>query len=51
MYSDFAGDKDKRKLTSFYFLSHGKNCITLKSQLQFLVTLTSTEAEYVVFSN
>lgn len=45
--ADFAGDKDSRKSTTAYFFTLGDNCITWKSQLQPLVTLSSTEAEYV----
>lgn len=48
--SDFAGDKDSRKSTMAYFFTLGDNCITWKSQLQPLVTLSSTEAEYVAIT-
>ena len=45
---DFAGDRDSRKSTTTYFFTLGGNCISWKSQLQPLITLSSTEAEYVV---
>lgn len=45
--SDFAGDRDSRKSTTVCFFTLGDNCITWKSQLQPLVTLSSTDAEYV----
>lgn len=43
----FVGDKYSRKSTTAYFFTLGDNCITLKSQLQPLVTLSDTEAECV----
>jgi len=45
--SDFAGDRDSRKSTTTYFFTLGGNCFSWKSQLQPLVTLSSTEIEYV----
>ncbi|CAM8991493.1 unnamed protein product [Rhodiola kirilowii] len=45
--SDYASNKDNRKsTTSFYFTWNG-NCISWKSQLQPIVALSSTEAEYI----
>lgn len=48
--SDFAGDKAKRKSTSAYFFTLVDTCITWKSQLQPIVTLSSTKAKYVVIT-
>lgn len=45
--SDFAGDKDKRRFTSSYMMTLDGNCISWKSQLQPVVALSSTEAEYI----
>ncbi|XP_031261156.1 secreted RxLR effector protein 161-like [Pistacia vera] len=45
--SDFAGDKDIRKSTTSYYFTLGGNCISWKSQLQPIVALLSTEAEYI----
>ncbi|KAL2525901.1 Reverse transcriptase Ty1/copia-type domain-containing protein [Abeliophyllum distichum] len=39
-----------RKSTTSYFFTLGDNCITWKSQLQPLVTLSSTEAEYIALT-
>ncbi|CAM8966946.1 unnamed protein product [Rhodiola kirilowii] len=45
--SYYASNKDNRKsTTSFYFTWNG-NCISWKSQLQSIVVLSSTEAEYI----
>ncbi|XP_031265314.1 secreted RxLR effector protein 161-like [Pistacia vera] len=49
--SDFAGDKDTRKSTTSYFFTLRGNCVSWKSQLQPIVTLSSTEAEYVAIAN
>ncbi|XP_031259537.1 secreted RxLR effector protein 161-like [Pistacia vera] len=49
--SDFAGDKDTRKSTTAYYFTLGGNCISWKSQLQPIVVLSSTEAEYVAVTN
>lgn len=48
--SYFAGGRDSRKSTTAYFFTLCDNCITWKSQLQPLVTLSSTEAEYVAIT-
>ena len=45
--SDFVGDKDSRKSTSAYFFTIYGNCISWKSQLQPVVALSTTEAEYI----
>jgi len=49
--SDFAGDRDSRKSTTTYFFTLNGNCISWKSQLQPLVALSSTEAEYVAVTD
>jgi len=49
--SNFADDRDYRKSTTAYFFILGGNCINWKSQLQPLVALSSTEAEYVAVTN
>ncbi|XP_031255353.1 secreted RxLR effector protein 161-like [Pistacia vera] len=49
--SDFADDKDTRKSTTSYFFTLGRNCVSWKSQLQPIVTLSSTEAESVAIAN
>lgn len=49
--SDFAGDRDSRKSTTAYFFTLGGNCISWKSQLQPLVALSTTEAEYVAVTD
>lgn len=45
--SDFAGDVDNRRSTSSYIFTLCDGCISWKSQLQKLVALSSTEAEYI----
>ncbi|CAM8908990.1 unnamed protein product [Rhodiola kirilowii] len=45
--SDYAGNKDNRKSTTAFFYTWNGNCVSWKSQLQLIVTLSSTEAEYV----
>ncbi|XP_031265023.1 secreted RxLR effector protein 161-like [Pistacia vera] len=45
--SDFAGDRDSRKSTTTYHFTLGGNC----SQLQPLVALSTTEAEYVAITD
>ncbi|KAI5674225.1 hypothetical protein M9H77_14589 [Catharanthus roseus] len=45
--SDFAGDKDGRRSTTSYFFTLAGNCISWKSQLQPVVALSTTEAEYI----
>ncbi|KAL5561505.1 hypothetical protein UlMin_031252 [Ulmus minor] len=42
--SDFAGDKDKRRSTTSYIFIICDCCVSWKSQLQFIVTLSTTEA-------
>ena len=45
--SDYAGDRDyKKSTTAFYFLVYG-NCVSWKSQLQSVVSLSTTEAKYM----
>ncbi|XP_060969865.1 secreted RxLR effector protein 161-like [Cannabis sativa] len=45
--SDYAGDRDNRRSTSAYFFLIGGNCVSWKVQLQTVVALSTTEAEYV----
>ncbi|CAM8934441.1 unnamed protein product [Rhodiola kirilowii] len=45
--SDYASNKDNRKSTTFFFFTWDENCISWKSQLQSIVALSSTEAEYI----
>ncbi|KAL5549510.1 hypothetical protein UlMin_004741 [Ulmus minor] len=45
--SDFAGDKDKRRSTTSYIFTLCDCCVSWKSQLQSIVTLSTTEAEYI----
>ncbi|CAM8978582.1 unnamed protein product [Rhodiola kirilowii] len=45
--SDYAGNKDNRKSTTNFFYTWNGNCVSWKSQLQPIVTLSSTKAEYV----
>ena len=47
MDSDFAGDKDTRRSTTAYFFTVCGNCVSWKSQLQPVVALSTTEAEYI----
>ncbi|XP_031281218.1 secreted RxLR effector protein 161-like [Pistacia vera] len=49
--SDFAGAQDSRKSTTAYYFTLGGNCISWKSQLQPLVALSTTEAEYVAVTD
>ncbi|XP_031261280.1 secreted RxLR effector protein 161-like [Pistacia vera] len=49
--SDFARDHDSRKSTTAYYFTLGGNCISWKSQLQPLVALSTTEAEYVAVTD
>ncbi|XP_031274891.1 secreted RxLR effector protein 161-like [Pistacia vera] len=48
---DFAGDRDTRKSTTTYCFTLGGNCLSWKSQLQPLVALSTTEAEYVAMTD
>ncbi|XP_052189916.1 secreted RxLR effector protein 161-like [Diospyros lotus] len=45
------GDRDPRKSTTTLYFTLGRNCINWKSQLQPLVALSSTEAEYVAVTD
>ncbi|KAM6553280.1 hypothetical protein CsatB_014042 [Cannabis sativa] len=45
--SDYAGDRDNRRSTSAYFFLIGGNCVSWKVQLQPVVALSTTEAEYL----
>ncbi|CAM8994640.1 unnamed protein product [Rhodiola kirilowii] len=45
--SDYASNKDNRKSTTGFFFTWAGNCISWKSQLQPIVALSSTEAEYI----
>lgn len=49
--SDYAGDRDNRKSTSAYVYTLCNSCISWKSQLQKIVALSSTEAEYIVVTD
>ncbi|XP_031259667.1 secreted RxLR effector protein 161-like [Pistacia vera] len=49
--SDFASDKYTRKSTTSYFFTLGGNCVSWKSQLQPIVALSSTKAEYVAVAD
>lgn len=46
MDSDLLGDSDKRSITRYVF-TLGSTTISWVSQLQKIVTLSSTEAEYI----
>ena len=45
--SDYVGDQDDRKSTSSYVLMFGKSAISWSPKKQPIVTLSSTEAEFV----
>ena len=49
--SDFAGDLDKRSLTSRYAFTLEGGAISRMSKLQNIVALSTTEAEYVAASH
>ncbi|GAB2291727.1 hypothetical protein Dimus_038172 [Dionaea muscipula] len=49
--ADFAGDRDGRKSTTAYCITVGGNCVSWKTQLQPLVALSTTEAEYVAITD
>ncbi|XP_031273199.1 secreted RxLR effector protein 161-like [Pistacia vera] len=49
--ADFAGDQDSRKSITTYYFTRGGNCVSWKAQLQPLVALSTTEAEYVAVSD
>lgn len=44
---NFAGDKDKRRLTTAYMFTLCESCVSWKTQIQSIVALLSTEAEYI----
>ena len=44
---DFVGDRDKRRSTTSCIFTLCDCCFSLKSQLQYIVTLSTTEAEYI----
>ena len=46
--SDFACDKDKRRSTTSYIFTLCDCCVSWKSQLQSIVTLSPIEAKYIV---
>ncbi|CAM8963657.1 unnamed protein product [Rhodiola kirilowii] len=45
--SAYASNKDNRKSTTGFFFTWAGNCVSWKSQLQPIVALSSTEAEYI----
>ncbi|KAL2227396.1 UNVERIFIED_CONTAM: Retrovirus-related Pol polyprotein from transposon TNT 1-94 [Sesamum indicum] len=45
--SNYANDRDSRKSTSSYVFTFCGSCISWKSQLQHIVALSTTEAEYI----
>ncbi|TXG66086.1 hypothetical protein EZV62_007361 [Acer yangbiense] len=45
--SDYTGDRDKRRSTSSYFFTIAGCCVSWKSQLQSVVALSTTAAEYI----
>ncbi|TNV97314.1 hypothetical protein C5H24_12810, partial [Xylella fastidiosa] len=45
--ADFAGDQDTRRSTTGYIYTMGSTAVSWVSRLQKLVTLSTTEAEYV----
>ncbi|KAL2227274.1 UNVERIFIED_CONTAM: Retrovirus-related Pol polyprotein from transposon TNT 1-94 [Sesamum indicum] len=45
--SNYANDRDSRKSTSSYVFTFCSSCISWKSQLQHIVALSTTEAEYI----
>lgn len=49
--SDFAGNCDNRKSTSAYVFTVNNACVSWKSQLQKIVALSTTEAEYIAASD
>ncbi|KAA0036776.1 Retrovirus-related Pol polyprotein from transposon TNT 1-94 [Cucumis melo var. makuwa] len=50
MDADFAGDPDKRKSLTGFAFTLGENLISWKSNLQSVVALSTTEAEFIVVS-
>ena len=47
MDSNYANDRDSRKSTTSYVFTLCGACISWKSQLQHIVALSTTEAEYI----
>ncbi|KAL5580971.1 hypothetical protein UlMin_013413 [Ulmus minor] len=45
--SDYAGDRDRRRSKTSYFFTIIGCCVSWKSQLQPIVALSTTEAEYI----
>ncbi|KAL0349272.1 UNVERIFIED_CONTAM: Retrovirus-related Pol polyprotein from transposon TNT 1-94 [Sesamum angustifolium] len=45
--SNYANDRDSRRSTTLYIFTLRGSCITWKSQLQLIVALSTTEAEYI----
>ncbi|CAM8889899.1 unnamed protein product [Rhodiola kirilowii] len=45
--ADFGGDRDTRKSTTAIYYTLGDCCVSWKSQLQTIVTISSTESEYI----
>ncbi|CAM8928804.1 unnamed protein product [Rhodiola kirilowii] len=45
--ADFGGDRDTRKSTTAIYYTLGDCCVSWKSQLQSIVTISSTESEYI----
>ncbi|KAL2237106.1 UNVERIFIED_CONTAM: Retrovirus-related Pol polyprotein from transposon TNT 1-94 [Sesamum indicum] len=45
--SNYANDRDSRKSTTSYMFTFCGSCISWKSQLQHIVALSTTEAEYI----
>ncbi|CAM8930881.1 unnamed protein product [Rhodiola kirilowii] len=48
--SDYASNRDNRKSTTAFYFTWNGNCVSWKSQLQPIVALSSTEAEYIAAS-
>ncbi|XP_031254574.1 secreted RxLR effector protein 161-like [Pistacia vera] len=48
--ADYAGDMDRRKSTFGFVFTLWGNTVSSKSKLQHMVTLSSTESEYVVLT-
>lgn len=48
--TDFAGDRDNRKSMSAYYFLVGGKCVSWRVQLQPIVALPTTEAEYVAIT-
>ncbi|KAL5581834.1 hypothetical protein UlMin_014276 [Ulmus minor] len=46
--SDYGVDRDKRRSITYYFFNLNGCCISWKAQLQLVVALSTTEAEYIV---